>query len=157
MVNNTYSVTWIPYIKFRLKWLINKILVAKMTSYGWSHDKTTPIATPTVPPNKFRLPGSLAYAKIQPGRFFDQLLIAKQPHVIVAMAKPHPMWLIMLTEKLGDHSPNLSLIGLLISFWKPKQYPDCAAIQEEHKFAHLHAVNKFFLVTWRLHSKFGPF
>ena len=46
--------------------------------------------------------------------------------VAVAMKKLHSlphMWLIIFTLLLGDHMPNFSLIGPLISFWQPKQLP----------------------------------
>ena len=57
------------------------------------------------------------------------------------MAKPHPMWLIMLTQVLGNHTPKFGLIGLLISFWQPKQLSVGIAMTRSHPLPHPHAVN----------------
>ena len=77
----------------------------------------------------------------------------------VAIAKPHPMWLIMLTQVLGDHAPNFSLIIPSISFWQPKQLLVGVAMTKLHLLPPPHVVNNAHQVTWSPYVKFlliGP-
>ena len=50
------------------------------------------------------------HAKFQSSLSFDKLMLAKQLPASVAIEKPHPMWLVMLPQLLGDHTPNFGLI-----------------------------------------------
>ena len=60
-----------------------------------------------------------SHVKFQPGWSFDKFLRVKQLPVSVAMAKPHPIWLIMLAWVLGRAHikfwPDMSINWLLVA------------------------------------------
>ena len=62
--------------------------------------------------------------------------------MVVVMVKPHPMWLIMFTQVLGDHMPNFGLIGFFISFQQPNQLLVGVAIKKKQP------------ITWSPNVKF---
>ena len=86
----------------------------------------------------------------------DWFLSVKATNVSVAMVKlhtlSHPHVVNNAPRVLGDHMPNFSLSGPLISFWQLKQLPMGVAMTKTHP----HVVNIPHLVTWRTHTKVQP-
>ena len=66
----------------------------------------------------------------------------------------------MLTQVLGDHIPNISLIGPSISFWQPKQFPISVTMIKPHllphPLTHTRVVDNTHPDTWRTQTKFKP-
>ena len=83
---------------------------------------------------------SVAYVKFQPDWSINLLLAAETLHIGVVITKPHPLThpcvVNKLTLSLGDHMPNLSLVGPLNSFWKPKQIPLGMVMTKPHPLPH---------------------
>ena len=78
----------------------------------------------------------------------------------VAMMKPH---LLRPPHVVNNFHPvtwglhaNFSLVGSLLSFWQPKQFPMGVAITIPHPVTHPHVFNNAYPVTWIPHAKFWP-
>ena len=127
MVNSAHLITCSPHVKFQHDWYINYFLTTKLTSYQWVHDQATPIYS-----LKFS-PGSLE-TTCQISAYLVLQLACNSLRIscLCGYGQPHPMWLIMLTQVLGHHSPNFILIDSLYRFRQPEQLPVCVAMTKPH-------------------------
>ena len=107
--------------------------------------KSNPLPHPHMLNNAHPVPWKRC-AKFQPGWPFDKLLIAKQLPVGVA---------IMLTQLLGDHTPNFSLIDTYIILWKQKQPSVGVPMKKPHQLLHLYMLNYADPVPWKPHANFS--
>ena len=75
----------------------------------------------------------------------------------MVMTKSHPIWLMMLTQILGNHMPNFGLVGLLISFWQTKQLSLGVAMTKTTPITTPTYANNAHPINWRTHAKFRSF
>ena len=124
-------------------------------SYGCGQDQTTPSDTHTRSVMLTQFLGSLIPNFILDGSFisFEWL---KQLPVAMAMARPHPIWLIMLTLVLGDHTPKFCLIGLCLIF-KARLLPVGVAMTKLHPLPCPHVFNNAHLGSRKVYTKFQLF